>query len=74
MCNWVRKPYSDTSANLENLAFCQEEELCELQSDRTVKIVFLLYRFLMMVHNIITEFSGFVHRPALYVCIRIQCF
>jgi hypothetical protein len=42
MYDWVRKPYSDSSAQHKNLTFCEEEELCELQSDLTVKIALLL--------------------------------
>jgi hypothetical protein len=38
MYEWVRNPYSESSAQPKNLTFREEEELCELQSDCTLKI------------------------------------
>jgi hypothetical protein len=37
---WVRNPYSDSSAQPENLTSREEKELCELQSDHTLKMRF----------------------------------
>jgi hypothetical protein len=36
----VRNPYSESSAQPENLTLKEEEELCELQSDGTLKLRF----------------------------------
>jgi hypothetical protein len=38
--DWVRNPYSESSAQPENMTLREEEELCELQSDRTLKMRF----------------------------------
>ncbi|XP_021941809.1 zinc finger BED domain-containing protein 5-like isoform X2 [Zootermopsis nevadensis] len=38
--DWVRDPYSESSAHPENLTLREEEELCGLQSDRTLKMRF----------------------------------
>jgi hypothetical protein len=38
--DWVRDPFCESSAQPENLTLIEEEELCELQSDRTLKIKF----------------------------------
>jgi hypothetical protein len=38
--DWVRNPYSVSSAQPENMALREEEELCELKSDRTLKMRF----------------------------------
>jgi hypothetical protein len=40
VCDWVRDPFSEFSAQPENLTVSEEEELCELQSDRTLKMRF----------------------------------
>jgi hypothetical protein len=37
---WMRNLYSESSAQPENLTLREEEELCELQSDRTLKMRF----------------------------------
>ncbi|PNF16717.1 hypothetical protein B7P43_G05335, partial [Cryptotermes secundus] len=37
---WVRNPHSDSSAQPENLTLREDEELCELQSDCTLKMRF----------------------------------
>jgi hypothetical protein len=36
----VRDPFSESSTQPENLTLREEEELCELQSDRTLKMSF----------------------------------
>jgi hypothetical protein len=36
--DWVRFPYSELSAQPENFVLREEEELCELQSDHTLKM------------------------------------
>jgi hypothetical protein len=35
--DWVRNPYSESSAEPKNLALREEEELCELKSNHTLK-------------------------------------
>lgn len=36
--DWVRNPYSESSAQAENLTLREDEELCELQSHRTFRM------------------------------------
>jgi hypothetical protein len=38
--DWERNPYSESSAQPENLTSREEEELCELQSDHTLNMRF----------------------------------
>ena len=38
--DWVRDPYSESCSHPENLTLKEEEELCELQCDCTLKIRF----------------------------------
>jgi hypothetical protein len=38
--DWVRNTYSESSPQPENLTLREEKELCELESDRTLKIRF----------------------------------
>jgi hypothetical protein len=37
---WMRSPYSESSAQPENLTLGEVEELCELQSDCTLRMRF----------------------------------
>jgi hypothetical protein len=38
--DWLRNPYSESSVQGENLTLREEDELCELQSNRTIKMRF----------------------------------
>jgi hypothetical protein len=38
--DWVRNPYSESSAQPKNLTLREEEEFCELKNDCTLKIRF----------------------------------
>jgi hypothetical protein len=38
--DWQRNPYSESSAQLENLTLREKEELCELQYDHTLNMRF----------------------------------
>jgi hypothetical protein len=44
--DWGWNPFSESSAQPDNLALREEEELCELQSEHTLNIKFTVSGFL----------------------------
>jgi hypothetical protein len=67
--DWARNPYSESSAQLENLALREEEELCKLKSDRTLKIRFIdlsLDKFWISVKE---EYPA-IHRKAISILLQ----
>jgi hypothetical protein len=66
----VRDPFSETSAQTENLTLREEEELCELQSDRTLKMRFAdlpLDKFWISVKE---EYPA-IHRKAMNILLQV---
>jgi hypothetical protein len=69
--DWVREPFSESSAQPENLTLREEEELCELQSDRTLKIRFTnlpLDKFWISVKE---EYPS-IHRKAMNILLQFS--
>jgi hypothetical protein len=69
--DWVRNPYSESSAEPENLTLREEEELCELQSDRTLKTRFtdlFLDKFWISVEE---EYPA-IHRKAINILLQFS--
>jgi hypothetical protein len=60
--DWVRNPYPVSSAQPENLTLRERNELCELQSDHTLKMKFTdlsLYKFWISVkEEYLLPFTG----------------
>jgi hypothetical protein len=71
VCDWVRDPFSETSAQPENLTLRAEEELCELQSDFTLKMRFtdlLLDKFWISVKEEYPVMSILLQFSTSYTC------
>jgi hypothetical protein len=71
VCEWVRDPVSESSAQPENLTLREEVELCELQSDRTLQMRFTdlpLDKFWISVKE---EYPA-IHRKAVNILLQFS--
>jgi hypothetical protein len=69
--NWVRDPFSESSPQPKDLILREEEELCELQSDRTLKMRFTdlpLDKFWISVKE---EYPA-IHREAMNILLQFS--
>jgi hypothetical protein len=65
--DWARNPHSKSSAQPENLILREEEELCELQSDHTLKM-----RFTDKFWICIKEEYPAIHRKAVNILLQFS--
>jgi hypothetical protein len=73
VCDWVRETFSESSVQPENLTLKEEEELGELQSDRTLKMRFTdlpLDKFWISVK----EECPAIHRNAINILLQFSTF
>lgn len=69
--DWVRDPYFESFRHPENLSLKEEEELCELQSDRALKIRFTnlsLDKF----WNSVKEEHPTIHKKAINILLQFS--
>jgi hypothetical protein len=65
--DWVRNLYSESSAKPENLTLREEDKLCELQSDLTLKMGFTGLSLDKFWISVIEEYPA-IHRKAINIC------
>ncbi len=69
--DWIRNPFCEATTQPENFTLREEEELCELQSDRTLKMAFRdlsLDKFWVSVKD---KYPG-IHRKALNILLQFS--
>jgi hypothetical protein len=68
---WLRNPYSESSAQPENLILKEVEELCELQSDRTLTMRFTVLSLDTLWISMEEEYPA-IHRKAVDILLQFS--
>jgi hypothetical protein len=64
--NWVRNPYSESSAQPANLTLGKQEELCKLQADHTLMMRFTDLPLDKFCFSVKEEYPA-IHRKAIHI-------